>query len=150
MSHPAVSVSFGDVSGELPSRAQIQAWVDNALAELRPGAGLDLKVVDEAEMRRLNARFRGRDRATNVLAFPAEPLPGADWDHLGDIVIAAPLVDREAREYGIATADRWAHLITHAVLHLLGYEHEQAADAERMETEEIRLLARLGIDNPYS
>ncbi len=144
-----ISVSFGRGARQAPSREQLVAWVDNALAGLRPGAGLDLRVVGSAEMRRLNLRFRGDDRATNVLSFPAEFPAGVEVDHLGDIVIAAPVVEREAARFGIAPAERWAHLVTHGVLHLLGYDHEEPEQAREMEAEEIRILARLGIPDPY-
>ncbi len=145
----ATLVSVSVSAARAPSRARIVAWAENALAELRPGANLDLKVVDEREMRELNARFRGQDRPTNVLAFPAELPPGVELEHLGDVVIAAPVVEREAEEYGVEPADRWAHLITHGVLHLLGFDHLEAEQAKRMEAEEVRILARLGIADPY-
>ena len=149
-----ISVSFDEAAADeaaadAPSREQIIAWVKNALSDLRPEAGVDLRVVDELEIRVLNARFRGQDRTTNVLSFPAQLPPGVDLNHLGDIAIAAPVIAREASEHGIPAADRWAHLITHGVLHLLGFDHEDDGDAKRMEAEEVRILARLGVPNPY-
>jgi rRNA maturation RNase YbeY len=90
-----------------------------------------------------------RDYATNVLSFPHEPAPGEHSGLLGDLVIGAPVVAREAREQGKTARDHYAHMTIHGVLHLLGYDHEDERDAGRMETLEARILASLGIDDPY-
>jgi probable rRNA maturation factor len=104
-------------------------------------------VVGSHESRALNARWRGRAKPTNVLSFPAAPELGGG--QLGDLVVCAPVVAREAREQGKPLAAHWAHMIVHGTLHLLGFDHERAADARRMEGRERALLARLGVADPY-
>ena len=108
------------------------------------------RIVDEAEGRALNERWRGRDHATNVLSFPAELPPGVALPLLGDLVVCAPVVAREAAEQGKAEADHWAHLVIHGTLHLLGFDHETEAEATVMEDLERALLAGLGIGDPYA
>jgi probable rRNA maturation factor len=108
---------------------------------------LGIRIVGAAEGRALNARWRGRDRPTNVLSFPAAA--SLRPRQLGDLVVCAPVVAREAREQGKALAAHWAHMIVHGTLHLLGFDHVRAADARRMEGRERALLARLGIADPY-
>ena len=109
-----------------------------------------MRIVDEAEGRALNARWRGRDYATNVLSFPAELPPGVALPLLGDLVVCAPVVAREAAEQGKPEADHWAHLVIHGTLHLLGFDHESESDAVVMEGLERELLAGLGIGDPYA
>jgi probable rRNA maturation factor len=127
---------------------------------------LTLRVVGSAESRRLNRDWRGKDKPTNVLSFPAVPLEGrrrtSGSPHraaaggqppirpLGDLVLCAPVVKREAREQGKTPQAHWAHMIVHGVLHLLGYDHEIDRDAEFMEAREVTLLATLGYSNPYA
>ncbi|MET1028862.1 MAG: rRNA maturation RNase YbeY [Dongiaceae bacterium] len=108
---------------------------------------------DNRRMRRLNSQYRGKDKATNVLSFAALdaglPPRGTPW-HLGDVVLALGVVRQEARQQRKRMADHVSHLVVHGVLHLLGYDHEDDAEAERMEGLEIAALKRLGIDNPYA
>ena len=152
----SLSVQYGVEEARLP-RWRLRRWAERALgAAYEDGlvafsaAELSLRLVGAAEGRRLNRDFRGRDYATNVLSFPYEPLPGEKSRLLGDLVICAPVVAREAREQGKALRDHYAHLTLHGVLHLLGYDHIEDADAERMEALETRLLSRLGIADPYA
>ena len=109
-----------------------------------------VRAVDEAEGRRLNHEFRGRDRATNVLSFPFEPPPGVALDHLGDLVICAPVVAREASAQGKPAAAHWAHMVVHGMLHLQGYDHETDEQAADMEGRETRILTALGFAAPYA
>ncbi len=114
-----------------------------ALHRARNSAELTIRVVGAAESRRLNRTWRGKNKPTNVLSFAgAAPL-------LGDLAICAPVVAREAREQGKQPAAHWAHMVVHGVLHLLGYDHENDRDAARMEARETKILAQLGMPNPY-
>jgi probable rRNA maturation factor len=110
-------------------------------------------LLSDAEVRALNAQFRGKDKATNVLSFPpgslAGPVLGAVKD-LGDIALAYETMVGEARESGIALLDHVRHLVVHGILHLLGYDHETETEAERMEALETRVLAGLGVADPYA
>ncbi len=105
---------------------------------------------DEA-VRALNAAWRGKDHATNVLSFPAEdmPMPEGEPQPLGDVILAHGVVAREAAEQGKTLRDHAAHLMIHGVLHLLGHDHEDDGEASAMEALEIRILKGLGITNPY-
>lgn len=132
----------------VPEAADFQRWAEAALGE-RGGGELTVRIVGRAESRELNGRFRGKDYATNVLSFPAGLPEGVDLPLLGDIVICAPLVAEEAVRQGKSTQDHWAHLVIHGILHLLGYDHVIDTDAEAMESLEVRLLAGMGIANPY-
>lgn len=128
-----------------PPAERLAAWAAAALdAHGGETRDLCLRIVDEREGAALNSRFRCRDGATNVLAFPAAA-PGA----LGDIAICAPVARREALEQRKAAADHFAHLVIHGVLHLLGMAHDTPAEAEAMEAREVALLQGFGIANPY-
>ena len=131
-----------------PPRESFEAWVGIALAERR-NTELTVRVVGREESRTLNRSYRGKDAPTNVLSFPAELPDGIELPLIGDIVICAPLVAEEAGQQGKPLADHWAHLTIHGVLHLLGYDHKDDDEAEEMETLETRLLATLGIADPY-
>ncbi|HKK22196.1 MAG TPA: rRNA maturation RNase YbeY, partial [Pseudohaliea sp.] len=127
-----------------------ERWVAAALGGDGGAAELTVRVVDEAEGRELNRRYRGKDYATNVLSFPADLPPGVDLPLLGDLVLCAPVVAREAAGQGKLEAHHWAHLTVHGVLHLLGEDHQGDAEAERMEAAERRILAGLGMPDPYA
>jgi len=132
-----------------PPRAELARWAGMALGA-RAGGELAVSVVGPAESRRLNARYRGRDHATNVLSFPAPAQPrGAAVRSLGDLVVCPRVLRREARAQAKTLRAHWAHLIVHGTLHLIGYDHERARDARRMERREILVLKRLGFANPY-
>ncbi len=128
-----------------PAPASLRRWARLAAGDRRGELGI--RVVGSRESRALNERWRGRPRPTNVLSFPAAP--ALRGKQLGDLVVCAPVVAREAREQGKAIRAHWAHMIVHGTLHLLGFDHERAADAKRMEGRERKLLARLGIADPY-
>jgi len=129
----------------LPTRHQFRRWIHLALEH---DAEVALRVVDEDEGRQLNRDYRGKDYATNVLTFEyGAPIPGMPL--MGDIVLCAPVVAREAREQGKDLHTHYAHLTVHGALHMQGYDHEEASDAEVMEGREIEILSVLGIANPY-
>ncbi len=135
----------------VPAPASFRRWAEAALrgARRRKPAELAIRIVGTDEGRTLNRDYRGKDYATNVLSFPAELPPGLALPLIGDLAICAPVVAREAAEQAKTPRDHWAHLTVHGVLHLLGYDHEQDAQAELMEALETRILAGLGIADPY-
>lgn len=133
----------------LPSKAQFRLWVEKALEGRRDEAELTIRIVDDEESAELNETYRGKQGPTNVLSFPFEAPPGVELPLLGDIVICAPKVAREAEEQGKPQEAHWAHLTLHGCLHLLGYDHIEPEEAEEMEALETELLAALGYANPY-
>jgi probable rRNA maturation factor len=138
----------------LAARTLARQAIAECLAEcgvaLRPGAELCVHLADDAHVRELNARWRGLDKATNVLSFPTvEPVHVGEARLLGDIVLAFETVSREADAEGKPLADHYRHLVVHGFLHLIGFDHETDADARRMETMETQILARLGVADPY-
>jgi probable rRNA maturation factor len=136
-------VQFDVATAGLPRRATLARWV-TAAAER--DLAVTLRFVGAAEGRRLNARFRGHDRATNVLTFVYDDVvPPA-----GDLVLCVPVLEREARAQGKALRAHCAHLVIHGMLHLQGYDHERAADAARMEARETALLEALRYRDPYA
>ena len=152
MSGPLMlAVGYAVPRAGLPAPASFRRWVEAALrgAKRRKSAELAIRIVDADEGRALNRDYRGKDYATNVLSFGADLPPGVQLPLIGDIVICAPVVAREAAEQGKAPRDHWAHLTVHGVLHLLGYDHLVEAEAEAMEALETRILAGLGIADPY-
>ena len=134
---------------DVPDRDFFAACVACALTSLRDSAELTIRIVDEAEARELNRRWRERDYATNVLSFPALGLSDIAPDMLGDIVICAPVVIAEAAAQGKSSAAHWSHLTVHGVLHLLGFDHEDEQSAAVMEEHERVILANLGFADPY-
>jgi probable rRNA maturation factor len=145
----------GDFSGA-PDAKLLSRWAGAAIA--RAGREVDareltVRIVDEAESRELNRHWRGKDRPTNVLAFPGGPAgegPAASEMPLGDLVVCAPVVVREAAEQGKTTVSHWCHMIVHGTLHLLGYDHQTASEAAGMEALEIAILGDLGFPDPYA
>jgi len=137
----------------VPSHAQFQRWLCLATDEFGVSDGeAALRIVDELEGAALNIRWRGRQGATNVLSFPAGNMPDMPGvpRHLGDLVLCAPVLRREAQAQGKPELHHWAHLVVHGTLHLLGLDHEETGEAQRMEALERALLAKLGIADPYA
>lgn len=148
-----VSVGYALPRAGLPAPVSFRKWVAAALAGRIREADLAIRLVDAKEGRALNRHYRGRDYATNVLSFPAdlpEGLPeGVRLPLLGDLVLCAPVIAREAREQGKPLASHYAHMTVHGTLHLLGWNHEDDVEAEAMEQLERGILAGLGIGDPY-
>ena len=138
----SLSVQYASDASDLPTRYQLRRW---ATLALQRNAAMTIRMVDEAEGRELNKKFRGKNYATNVLTFINE---NAEVLY-GDIVICAPVVEKEALTQHKALLAHYAHLVLHAVLHLQGYDHEDDEDAARMEARETALMAKLGYADPY-
>lgn len=138
-----------NIDGSLPVGSDtLQGLLSEWFPELS-GKSLLVRITTDEEMRELNAQFRGLDKATDVLSFPYEPLLDDDADHLGDLAMGLPLILAEARELNRTPADHFTHLLCHGVLHLLGFDHEEEAEATQMQSREVELLARVGVANPY-
>jgi probable rRNA maturation factor len=134
----------------LPSAASITDWARAALAGSGPGtAEITVRLVDEPESADLNKRYRGKRGATNVLSFTYDFAPGKAG-LAGDLLICAPVVQREADQQDKRPRAHWAHMLVHGILHLRGHDHVRHADAEIMEALEIRILKRLGFPDPYA
>jgi probable rRNA maturation factor len=150
-----VSVGYAVPRAGLPSAVSFRKWVAAALAGRIREADLAIRIVGTREGRALNRHYRGKDHATNVLSFPADmaegvKLPkGVTMPLLGDLVLCAPVVAREAREQKKPLAAHYAHLTVHGALHLLGWNHEDDTEAECMERLEREILDELGIEDPY-
>jgi len=149
-------LSRSELIASLPKEADFQRWADatlRAAGRSEQSVSIDIRMVSEAESQALNRDYRGKDKSTNVLSFPADLPPEliAELEEipLGDLAICADVVAREAEEQGKSLLAHWAHMTVHGVLHLLGHDHIEAADAACMEPLEIAILATLGWDNPY-
>ena len=152
-------IAFEDVSGAdgVPSASTIEQWASHVLANRRNSNAqqeLSIQVVDEATISELNLAYRQKSGSTNVLSFPFEAPPGLPEEEaeklLGDIIICAQVVSREAEEQSKTLEAHWAHMVVHGILHLLGYDHLEDDEAEAMESLEIQLLHELTFPNPYS
>ena len=156
---PAITADILVEADGWPPEAELQALVDRALAacrtadlpEIAADAEVSLVFTDDARVRMLNRQYRGNDKPTNVLSFPAAPLfPGRLGPPLGDIVMARETIAAESAGEGLDIADHLTHLIVHGFLHLLGYDHETDGEAAVMERLETAILGRLGIADPYA
>ncbi|MDO9048671.1 MAG: rRNA maturation RNase YbeY [Methylobacter sp.] len=133
-----------------PDQQQIQLWVDTALDDYDQDTEIVVRIVDEQESAELNEQYRHKSGPTNILSFPVDVPEGIELDLLGDLVICAPVLEKEALEQDKLLAHHWAHIIVHGVLHLLGYDHIDETQAELMENKEIAILNKLHINNPYT
>lgn len=140
----SLQVQIDPAAGDLPAdRRQLRRWVAAAAG---PDAALVLRFVGHEEGRSLNRRFRGRDRPTNVLTFDYEAEPVV----VADLILCAPVVEREARDEGRSLEAHYAHLLVHGTLHAQGHDHEIEAEAQAMETRETEVLRALGYADPYA
>jgi probable rRNA maturation factor len=144
-----IEVQYAIEYPALPDAARLRDWAVAALATNKPAVEVVIRIVDEAESRMLNARYRGKDGPTNVLSFPFEAPADVGSRHLGDLVICAQVVEREAAQQGKRPEDHWAHMVVHGMLHLAGLDHQTEAGADYMEERERQILAKFGIADPY-
>jgi probable rRNA maturation factor len=146
-----VDLQLVSTATDIPALKLFKQWAQTALCEYKQPASLCIRIVDEAESAELNTTYRQKQKPTNVLSFPFKLPEGLklEHDHLGDIVICAPVVQQEAKQQAISEIAHWAHMTVHGVLHLLGYDHIARQDAEIMEQLELKILTQLGFPNPY-
>jgi probable rRNA maturation factor len=145
-----VDIQMASASEEAPDPQSIERWVSAAIDNQRDSTELSIRIVDTEEGQALNEQFRGSTGATNVLSFPFENESPEPLPLIGDIVICAPLVLKEASEQNKTLHAHWAHMIIHGVLHLLGYDHQNETDANLMESLETEIMQGLGFPPPYS
>ena len=159
-----VTIQIATARSGVPHARSLARWANAAFAAAAGArrqarrTELTIRIVGAAESRTLNRTWRGKDKPTNVLSFPldapSQPLARERRGHapqlLGDLAICAAVVAREAREQGKPPAAHWAHMVVHGVLHLLGYDHENDRDAVAMEARETKILAQLGMSDPYA
>ncbi|MGP9832867.1 rRNA maturation RNase YbeY [Marinobacter sp. NSM] len=132
----------------VPDETQFQVWAEKAWLGEDPSE-VTIRIVGNDESQNLNHQYRGKDKPTNVLSFPFEAPPGITVPLAGDLVICAPVVEKEAQEQHKDSVAHWAHMVVHGMLHLQGYDHIEDNEAEAMEALEVRLLSQLGFANPY-
>lgn len=145
-----IDIESNSQSQQIPPLADLERWVGAALhSQQLEEAEVSLYIVDEDESQELNSQYRGKDKPTNVLSFPADIPEEVGVPLLGDLVICAPVVEREAQEQGKTLAAHWAHMLVHGSLHLLGFDHIDDADADAMEALETDIITGLGYPAPY-
>lgn len=133
----------------LPHPSQFKEWISKTLADHYDDMEITIRIVDEEEMASLNEMFRRKKGPTNVLSFPAEVKPEFGMNALGDVVICAPVVQKESESTGIDLLAHWAHMVVHGTLHLLGHDHIDPNEAKEMEDLETKILLQLGYSAPY-
>lgn len=136
----------------LPTSAQLKRWVEAALQKevrIQDEVELTIRLVDESDSQAINKQYRGKNKPTNVLSFPFEAPPQIALNLLGDLIICAPIVAKEAIQQQKNETAHWAHMVVHGTLHLQAYDHIEDKDALIMEQLEIEILNDLGFDNPY-
>ncbi|KFI23794.1 rRNA maturation RNase YbeY [Nitrosococcus oceani] len=146
-----VQIQYAVPRTSVPLQADFLRWVKAALVNQSKAGEITIRVTSESEAAQLNWRYRRKEGATNILSFPFE-VPSCvpvDIPLLGDLVICAPVVAREALEQAKKEQDHWAHLVVHGVLHLLGFDHQQEVEAQQMESLEVTILESLGYPDPY-
>ena len=133
----------------LPTAEQIEQWATAAVQPKSDELEMTVRIVDEGESHALNLNYRGKDRPTNVLSFPFECPDEVELPLLGDLVICRQVVEREAQEQDKPVMAHWAHMVVHGSLHLLGYDHIEDDEAEKMESLETQIMTGLGFADPY-
>ena len=144
----SVSENLDTEDEDIPDKASVQHWAEQA-CQCEDPVVTSVQVVSNDEMRELNKTWRGKDRPTNVLSFPMQSPEEVDLKILGDLALCASVIKAEARQQHKPLQAHWAHMVVHGMLHLQGYDHINEQEADEMEALEIRILDRLGFDNPY-
>lgn len=144
-----LEVQIASEAQTLPHPAQFREWIGNTLDGNYDNIEITIRIVDIEEMTELNATYRKKVGPTNVLSFPAEAHDDFGIHSLGDIIICAPVVQKEAQEANIDLIAHWAHMVVHGTLHLLGYDHIDPKEADEMEKIETLILTKLGYPAPY-
>jgi probable rRNA maturation factor len=144
-----LDLSYAARSPWVPGARVLKRWASAALTPIKKPTVLSLRIVGEARSRTLNARYRRKDKPTNVLSFAGAGASPDGRIFLGELVICAAVVAREARAQGKPLDAHWAHMTVHGVLHLLGLDHQAVREAAKMEAREIQILDRLGFSDPY-
>ena len=142
-------VLLNETEQNAPSEQTFNDWLKPLAEHVQTSGEVCIKIVSIDESQHLNKTYREKDKPTNVLSFPSDLPDFVDSPELGDLAICAQVVEQEAQEQNKVIDHHWAHLCIHGVLHLLGYDHVEEAQAEQMEQLEIELLQQLGIPNPY-
>lgn len=146
-----IDIEINSTAALIPNAESIKSWISAALqSDDLIDAEVSVYIVDEQESQSLNLQYRGKDKPTNVLSFPADIPEEVGVPLLGDVVICAPVVAREAQEQGKSLDAHWAHMLIHGTLHLLGYDHIEDDEAEAMETLETHLITKMNFPAPYT
>lgn len=145
-----IDIESNSQSQQIPALQELEHWISAALqSQSFEEAEVSVYIVDEDESQELNAQYRGKDYPTNVLSFPADIAAEVGVPLLGDLVVCAPVVAREAQEQGKTLQAHWAHMLVHGTLHLVGFDHINDDEAETMETLETQIVTGLGYPAPY-
>lgn len=145
-----IDIEINSRSQHIPAGSALEGWIKAALhSQKLEEAEVSLYIVDEAESQKLNSQYRDKDKPTNVLSFPADIPEEVGIPLLGDLVVCAPVVEREALEQGKSLNAHWAHMLVHGSLHLLGFDHIEDDEAEVMENLETSIITGLGFPAPY-
>jgi len=144
-----VEVQLASQSDQLPSQDKFQYWIDAVLSDNSQDLEIVIRIIDEPEMIQFNEQYRDKKGVTNILSFPFDVPDGIESQLLGDLLVCAPIVEKEALAQQKKIEHHWAHMIVHGVLHLLGYDHIENEEAEEMEVLEIKILKKIKIKNPY-
>jgi probable rRNA maturation factor len=145
-----IDIENNSQSQQIPALAELERWISAALqSQTLADAEVSVYIVDEDEGQELNAQYRSKDYPTNVLSFPADIAEEVGIPLLGDLVVCAPIVEREAQEQGKTLQAHWAHMLIHGTLHLVGFDHIDDNEAETMETLETQIVTGLGYPAPY-
>jgi probable rRNA maturation factor len=146
-----IDLQIAVAAEQIPDKQKFQLWANAAGKACGVGRReLTIRVTDEKESAELNESYRHKTGSTNVLSFPFEDPPGVDTAILGDLVICAPVVEREAIEQGKVAEAHWAHMLVHGVLHLCGFDHQHQSEADEMEMLETGIITGLGYPPPYN